>query len=91
MTLSPIAVLAVWRVKDDLIFDSWIEKVLHERIDIVNAGLALCTWGQDLDISSRDLTTKGKGEVICSTSDVRFRLEIRAVGFSFCERRKLVL
>ena len=57
--LVSIAVLAVWRVKNNLIFDSWIEKVLHERIDIVNAGLALVHGCQDLDISSRDLTTKG--------------------------------
>ena len=61
MTLIPIAVvLAVWRVKDDLIFDSWIEKVLHERIDIVNAGLALVHGCQDLDISSRGFDCEGQ-------------------------------
>ena len=92
--LIPIAVLAVWRVKDDLIFDSWIEKVLHERIDIVNAGLALVHGCQDLDISSRDLTAKGSGsDLFDHLRDVfTSGFEIRAVSFSFCEiLRKLAL
>ena len=82
------------QVKDDLIFDSWIEKVLHECIDVVNAGLALVHRCQDLDISSRDLTAKGsRGDLFDHLRDVfASGFEIRAVGFSFCEiLRKLAL
>ena len=92
--LVSIAVLAVWRVKDDLIFDSWIEKVLHERIDIVNAGLALVHGCQDLDISSRDLTTKGSRSDLFDhlRECVRFRLRNKSGRLSFCEiLRKLAL
>ena len=75
------------RVKDDLIFDSWIEKVLHECIDVVNASLALVHRCQDLDISSRDLTAKGSGsDLFDHLRDVfASSFKIISVIFSFCD------
>ena len=67
---------------------------MHERIDIVNAGLALVHGCQDLNISSRDLTAKGSGsDLFDHLRDVfASSFEIRAVSFSFCEiLRKLAL